>query len=383
MTEVGKRYRIALTHPTSWPWVRRGSERLLHDLSHAFAASGHDVTVISSSPEHAHIRQDGPVRQILLPQRLRRLRGLRQLNGFHAFALDCRDAVSEGAYDVVYCLNYHDAYGALAAARRSTKPVRVVYHLTGIPVRRYFRRTPLDGWMFRRVIDRADAVAVLSTFARAKLLADYGREGALLPSPTRIEAFARKRAATSGPPRILFVGDAEEPRKGALLLAKAFVALRSDGEAATLHFSGRCGDARRQAILSVVPPALRQDVIFHGVGAVEDLPDLYASAAVLAHPAIWEALGIVLVEALASGAPVVGCAHAGVPDIIDDPAIGALFDPGPIGEAATNVAGLAAALREVLALSRKPETASCCRAHARRFGWNALSAHYEAFLDAA
>ena len=42
--------RLAITHATCWPEVRRGSERMLSDMAGVMAARGHDVTVISTTP---------------------------------------------------------------------------------------------------------------------------------------------------------------------------------------------------------------------------------------------------------------------------------------------------------------------------------------------
>ncbi len=38
------RMRIAITHPTCWPYVRRGSERVLNDCAVWLAGRGHDVS---------------------------------------------------------------------------------------------------------------------------------------------------------------------------------------------------------------------------------------------------------------------------------------------------------------------------------------------------
>src|SRR5215208_5731199 len=40
--------RVALLHPTYWPEVRRGAERLVHDLAAWLAGAGHDVTVLTT-----------------------------------------------------------------------------------------------------------------------------------------------------------------------------------------------------------------------------------------------------------------------------------------------------------------------------------------------
>lgn len=371
--------RVAITHPTSWPWIRRGSERLLNDLSHYMAGRGYETSVISGSPDGAGQDWDGAVRRIFVPQRLRQFR-LRQLNGFHAFAFDCRDAILQGDYEAIHCLNYHDAYGALLARRKSGRAFRIVYQMTGIPVARYFRSVPIDRWMFRRVVAEVDAVVCLSHFAIDCLRRDFGREGVLIPSPTvtaNFEAAERRRPARR---RILFVGDADEPRKGARLLAQAFARLSARHPDLELHLSGRCSEATRQALIALLPEPLRPALVVHGVGRVEDLPALMASAAVAVNPAMWEALGNVLIEALAAGTPVVGADHAGIPDIINDPRIGRLFAPGADPGVAVNADGLCAALEAALELAARPETAALCRARARDFGWDRLGPRYEAVL---
>src|SRR5262249_3921759 len=129
-----------------------------------------------------------------------------------------------------------------------------------------------------------------------------------------------------------------------------------------------------------VPEGLRPDIAFLGVGKVQDLPALYARSTVVVNPAIWEALGMVLVEALAAGTPVVGCCHGGIPDIIDDPRIGSLFAPGSTRRFATNVEGLTDAIRRTIRLAALPETAKLCRARAQAFAWDRIGPLYEAVL---
>jgi phosphatidylinositol alpha-mannosyltransferase len=369
--------RIAITHPTAWPWVRRGSERLLNDLSVFLTQRGHDVTVVTTSPEQGGSDTCNGVRRILLPQRLQALRNFRQVNGFHAFAFDCGKVIRDGGFDAVHCLGYHEAW-RIVEQFRGRKGPRVVYQMTGIPVARYFRSVPLDRIMFNRVVRLADEVICLSRFARDCMLRDFSRESLLIPSPTDTAPFMALPRSAPLAPRILFTGDADEPRKGALLLARAFALLRRDD--AELHFSGRCSDTTQSRIRACAPPSMQDRIVFHGVGQVEDLPALYASATVAVNPAVWEALGNVLIEALAAGTPVVGCDHGGIPDIIDSPEVGVLFAPRMEGGLATNVEGLADALARGLDLGGRDDTASACRARAEAFGWRKLGLLYEAAL---
>lgn len=378
--------RLAITHATCWPEIRRGSERMLADMARIMVGLGHDVTVLSSTPAMPDGGEEwrGGVRYRFL--RLREPPGFlartRQVSRQHLFAWDLRPVLVQGGFDSVFCMGWQDAAAALLARRDGARG-RVVAFMTGIPIRAYFRRTPLDGLAFRRVLAGADAVVTVSHFAQDRLRAEFGRASLVLPSPVDTAPLAASpKPAPDGTTRILFAGDADEPRKGALLLARAYAAARAGlGGRAELGFSGRMSDATRAAILDALPVALHGEAVFHGVGTVGDLPRLLAAATVVVNPAVWEALGMVLIEALAAGTPVVGCAHGGTLDIIDDPRIGTVFDAGNFRHVAANVAGLAEAIHGAVALAGLPGTEAACRARADAFSWTAMAPRYAAVLE--
>ena len=56
--------RIAFLHPTYWPEVRRGSERLVHDLASGLAGRGHEVTLITSHPGRPTVNEEDGFRVI-------------------------------------------------------------------------------------------------------------------------------------------------------------------------------------------------------------------------------------------------------------------------------------------------------------------------------
>ncbi|WP_462113981.1 glycosyltransferase family 4 protein [Lysobacter xanthus] len=371
--------RIAITNPYAWPHVRRGSERLLDNLARDLRSRGHAVTVHAMAP-HAGVEDRDGVEYRFIRQRGRPVP--RQFNELHAFAIRLQASLARSDADVVFCLNYFDAYAALRARARFNKSYRVVFMSVGIPTRAYFRAVPLDAWFMRTVLRHADAVLVLSRFARDCLKRDWNVDADVLPPPVETARFATDCGARSEPaphgPCLLFVGDVDEARKGAALACRAFARIRQTYSDATLVFAGRASEARQSALLELAGDAGTRDAIkFNGLGQVDELPALFQSASVTVLPSVWEAFGLVLVESLSAGTPVVGARHGGIPDIIDSDLVGECFDPAPFDRESHNVDGLVAALLSVLARGKSATVRAACQARAEEFSWARLGPRYE------
>ncbi|AHG04071.1 glycosyl transferase [Halobacterium sp. DL1] len=82
-------------------------------------------------------------------------------------------------------------------------------------------------------------------------------------------------------------------------------------------FGGSGGDAYERRIDSLLDEqALREHVVFVGQVPDDELRALYAAADVFVLPSRFEAQGMVLTEALASGSPVVGTDVGGIPEVV-------------------------------------------------------------------
>jgi glycosyltransferase involved in cell wall biosynthesis len=102
---------------------------------------------------------------------------------------------------------------------------------------------------------------------------------------------------------------------------------------------------------------------FLGYLGGEDLASAYASADAFLFPSSTETRGLVLLEAMAAGCPVVGANRGGIPDIVTDGVNGCLYDPD-------SPASLTAATERLLASTEQRQALRlAARAEAERWGW--------------
>jgi glycosyltransferase involved in cell wall biosynthesis len=156
-----------------------------------------------------------------------------------------------------------------------------------------------------------------------------------------------------------------EPRKNLPALVDAFGMLRRRWPDLTLALAGLEGWERR--------PLADEGVRLLGFVSDEELARLYRGAAAFAYPSRFEGFGMPVVEALASGTPVVVSSHPSLDEACGEAALRA--DPD-------NADAFADALEQ--ALQASPERRERGLAHAARFTWRACGesvlAGYESAL---
>ena len=89
---------------------------------------------------------------------------------------------------------------------------------------------------------------------------------------------------------------------------------------------------------SASSPALQGRVTF--TGRLDDVAEVLRAADVFAFPSVYEALGLSLLEAAATGLPAVGARTGGIVDVIEDGASGWLVPPGDVPALATRLRDL-------------------------------------------
>lgn len=105
------------------------------------------------------------------------------------------------------------------------------------------------------------------------------------------------------------------------------------------------------------------------------LGDAFASADAFVFPSRTETLGLVLLEAMAAGCPVVAAASGGIPDIVQDGVNGYLFDP-------KDERGAIAATQHLLSQPEARETLRRnARAEAERWSWSSATKQLEQYYQ--
>jgi glycosyltransferase involved in cell wall biosynthesis len=337
---------VTFLNPTYWPEVARGSERYIDDLGRGLRERGWRPRLVTSHPERlGDSVEDGlPVRRVRRAPGETRLRRL----GFddfwtHVPALEV-ELRRRGTDDLVHAFYPTDGVAAGRWTRRTGRPS--ILSITGIPnplIRVRRDAVPLAA---RHV----SAVTALSAWARDGLWWRYGIEARVLYPSVDLGAFSPGERTAE--PTIFCAATADVARKRVPLLVRAFARVR------------RAHPTARLVLVRPRSPSLAAELEAHdGVTLVSPGPgamrELYASAWVSALPSVGEAFGIVLIESLACGTPVVGTDAGAFGEIVDAPEVGRLFDG--------DEEALAAALLEALELATDPRTAGRCRARAERF----------------
>ena len=116
---------------------------------------------------------------------------------------------------------------------------------------------------------------------------------------------------------------------------------------------------------------------FVGYLAGQELASAYASGDAFGFPSSTETLGLVLLEAMAAGCPVVGANRGGIPDIVCDGENGCLYEPdGTDGGAAS----LTAAVQRLLGNNQERQALrEAARREAERWGWAGATAQLRGF----
>lgn len=190
----------------------------------------------------------------------------------------------------------------------------------------------------REVLRRSSAVYALSKATQRGLIAEYELATSThLPFPIDTRRFSP--GSSPRQPAILYVGRVDDRRKNVGLLLHTFRRVLERVKNAELWLAGEYAPEGHVARLAS-DLGLGDTVKFLGARPNETLPDLYHRAAVFALPSRQEGLGIVVLEAMASGIPVVSTRCGGPEDDILDSNAGVLVEHDDPDEFANSLSAI-------------------------------------------
>lgn len=182
--------------------------------------------------------------------------------------------------------------------------------------------------LVNRYLARMHGRTAVSPVARALISRYYPGDYEVIPNGIEYHHFSKQRSPLDegGGPVLLFVGR-QEKRKGLIYLLQAYDLVKRQVEDARLIIVGPDGGSRKECLRAIDDMRLR-DVLFTGFVSYDDLPRYYQSATVFCAPNLGnESFGIVLLEAMAAGAPVIASDIEGFAAVVNQGVDGVLVPP--------------------------------------------------------
>ena len=247
----------------------------------------------------------------------------------------------------------------------------VIHHLVGVPYSFTAHGSALhiDRRMLREKVADAAFVVAISNYNRDLILsecgAEYGEKTVVIHCGVDTDVFRHRARGNvqdriNGPFNIVCVGTLHEV-KGQSYLIEACRLLRDRGIDFVCHFVGD-GPDRVTLANQVERAGLHDRVRFHGQCTREEIAEQLRQASVLVAPSVptsdgrREGIPVVLMEAMASGVPVVASRLSGIPELVQHEVGGLLAPP-------RDAAALADAIMQV---HQHPETAALRAESARQ-----------------
>ena len=241
-------------------------------------------------------------------------------------------------------VNAHAPVPGLAdvAAFTASVPVVMTYHSGSLvkgnhPVDVLLRA--YERHVLPRVFDRCSDLVAVSPVSMAHAT---GR-AQLIPPGVDCERFTPASSPAAREKRVLYVGRVERTSrwKGLHTLVESLVRLRDRVPGVRLDIVGD-GDDVAALHSRAERLGVAGDIEWHGRVEHTELPRFYQRAAVTVLPSLTESesFGMTLVEAMASGCPVVGSDVGGVPFVIRDGVDGVLVPPGDADALADGLASV-------------------------------------------
>ena len=351
--------RIGIACPYTWD-VPGGVQAHVHDLADNLLARGHEVSVLTPVDDPDEADLPGYVvpagRAVPVPYN-----GSVARLVFGPLSLArTRRWVRDGGFDVVHVHEPTVPSVSMLACFAADGPMVATFHTATARS----RALQVFGTALQPALEKVHGRIAVSPAARRVVVEHLGGDAVLIPNGVDVSRFEGARPLPGQPrdrPTVVFLGRIDEQRKGLAVLLEALPELVRLVPDVHLLVAGP-GDA--DDVREAVPASLRDRVTLLGRVSEADKPGVFASGWVYCAPNTHgESFGIVLVEAMAAGTPVVASDLEAFRRVLDDGSAGVLV---PVRDAGALAAALAALLDDP---DRRRRLAAAGRAKVREYDW--------------
>jgi phosphatidyl-myo-inositol alpha-mannosyltransferase len=355
--------RIGIVCPYSFD-VPGGVQFHVRDLAEHLIGSGHGVSVLAPADDDTplpwYVEAAGRAVPVKYNGSVARL----------AFGPVSRARVrrwlADGDFDVLHIHEPVSPSLSMLALWAATGAIVATFHTSNLRSRVMQAAYPV----LRPSLEKISARIAVSEDARRTVVEHIGGDAVVIPNGVYVDRFATAplRADWQGTPErptVAFVGRIDESRKGLPVLAAAVPAVLARRPGTRFLVLGR-GDGE-EALAGLDDVQRRAVELLGPLGDAEKASLLRSADVYVAPHTGGESFGIVLVEAMSAGAPVLASDLGAFRRVLDDGSLGVLF---PVGDPQALASSLLALLEAPSERARLVATAS--RA-VRRYDWSRVA----------
>ncbi|MBK9475843.1 MAG: glycosyltransferase family 4 protein [Tetrasphaera sp.] len=370
-----KRLRIGIVCPYSFD-VPGGVQFHVRDLAEHFIAAGHGVNVLAPAdddddalpPYFTSVGRAVPIRYN---------GSVARLTFGPVTANRVGKWIERGGFDV---LHLHEpvtpSASVMALWAVTDQPVVATFHTATVRSRALHTFHP----MLRPSLEKIRARIAVSEDARATVRRHLRADAYVIPNGVHVAKFAdasrdERFTGTPATPTIAFLGRVDEPRKGLAVLLRALplVLRRHPGARLLVAGPGDCSDL----VDDLDPDVAAHVTVLGGVSESDKAALLHSVDLYIAPHLGGESFGIVLVEAMAAGAPVVAADLPAFLRVLGDPPTGVTFPVSDHEALAERIGHLLADPQQRRAL------AAAAQERALRFDWESVAERIMAVYELA
>jgi phosphatidyl-myo-inositol alpha-mannosyltransferase len=352
--------RIGIVCPYSWD-VPGGVQFHIRDLAEHLIGLGHQVSVLApaddDTPLPPYVVSAG--RAVPVPYN----GSVARLNFGFLSAARVRRWLHEGTFDVIHIHEPASPSLGLLTCWAAQGPIVATFHTSNPRSRAMIAAYSI----LQAALEKISARIAVSEYARRTLVEHLGGDAVVIPNGVDVDFFARAEPRPEWQGDTLgFIGRIDEPRKGLPVLMRALPRIFAERPDARLLIAGR-GDT--EEALAPLPAEFRSRVEFLGMVSDEEKARLLRSVDLYVAPNTGgESFGIILVEAMSAGAPVLASDLDAFAQVLDHGSAGELFaneDAEALADAAVRLLGDP---------DRRTELREHGSKHVRQFDWSTVGA---------